>query len=132
MQVRSSGEKKGKADKSVHFASSWKNPEVASMLSLEVFPCNKTAGAPFPGTTARTRKGFSSLFSLILIGPSIVGETSEKTYIVMFKRPEINIQPVIAARAEIHGDHLVFLDSDGRLAALFLLEMVQSWDEVSN
>jgi hypothetical protein len=53
-----------------------------------------------------------------------VGETPEKTYIVMFKRPEINIQPVIAGRAEIHGDRLVFVDSDGRLVALFLLEMV--------
>jgi hypothetical protein len=60
-----------------------------------------------------------------------VGEGPERTYIVKFTRPEINIQPVIAARAEIHGDHLVFLDSDGRLAALFPQEMVQSWNEVS-
>jgi hypothetical protein len=62
----------------------------------------------------------------------MVGVTPDRTYIVMFKRPEINIRPVIAARAEIHGDHLVFVDSDGRLVALFLLELVQSWNEVSS
>ena len=61
-----------------------------------------------------------------------MGETPEKTYTVMFKRPGTNIQPVIAARAEITGDHLVFLDLDGRLVALFLLEIVQSWNEISN
>ena len=35
----------------------------------------------------------------------------------------------IAARAEIHGEHLVFLRSDGNLAALFVLEIVESWSE---
>ena len=59
-----------------------------------------------------------------------MGETLGKAYIVQFTRPEIKLQPVIAARAEIHGDHLVFLDSDGRLVALFFLEIVQSWNEV--
>jgi hypothetical protein len=37
---------------------------------------------------------------------------------------------VIAANAEIHGEHLVFLRSDGSLAALFVLEVVGSWSEV--
>jgi hypothetical protein len=55
-----------------------------------------------------------------------VDETPEKTYIVKFSRPDINIQTVIAARAEIRGDHLVFLNSDGTPAASFLLKMVQS------
>jgi hypothetical protein len=36
---------------------------------------------------------------------------------------------VIAASAEIHGEHLVFLRSDGRLAALIVLEIVESWSE---
>ena len=49
-----------------------------------------------------------------------MGETPEKAYIVKFVRPEMTIQPVIAARAEIHGDHLVFLDSDGRLGCVVL------------
>jgi hypothetical protein len=56
----------------------------------------------------------------------------EKSYIVKFKRGEISVQPVVAARAEIQGENLVFLNSEGRLTALFFLEMVQSWNEVSN
>jgi hypothetical protein len=31
---------------------------------------------------------------------------------------------VIAARAEIHDEHLALLTSKGKLAALFLMEMV--------
>jgi hypothetical protein len=55
----------------------------------------------------------------------------ERAYIVKFKRPEIIMRPVVAARAEVQGDHLVFVNADGRLAALFLLEIVQSWSEIS-
>jgi hypothetical protein len=36
---------------------------------------------------------------------------------------------VIAASAEIHGEHLVYLRLDGSLAALFMLENVESWSE---
>src|SRR6202012_6167636 len=39
----------------------------------------------------------------------------EKFYIVTFKRTEISVRPVVAARAEIQGDNLVFLNSEGRL-----------------
>lgn len=55
---------------------------------------------------------------------------ADKTFIVRFKRPEISTQPVIAERAEIQGDHLVLLDSKGELAALFLMEIVESWSEL--
>jgi hypothetical protein len=34
-----------------------------------------------------------------------------------------------AANAEIHGGHLVYLRLDGRLAALFMLEIVESRSE---
>ena len=37
---------------------------------------------------------------------------------------------MIAADAEIHADHLVLLDSAGKLAALFLMEIVESWTEL--
>jgi hypothetical protein len=37
---------------------------------------------------------------------------------------------VIAETIEFHGEHLVFLRSDGSLAALFLFEIVESWSEV--
>jgi hypothetical protein len=55
---------------------------------------------------------------------------ADKTYLVRFKPPEISTQPVVAERAEIHGEHLVFLNSKGQLAALFLMEIVESWSEV--
>jgi hypothetical protein len=45
----------------------------------------------------------------------------------MFKRKP---QLMTAARVEIHGDHLLFLRSDGTLAALFVLEIVEGWPEV--
>jgi hypothetical protein len=41
-------------------------------------------------------------------------------------------QLVIASSAEIHGEHLAFLKADGRLAALFVLEIVKSWAETFN
>jgi hypothetical protein len=37
---------------------------------------------------------------------------------------------VIAETIEVHGEHLAFLKADGSLAALFVLEIVESWYEV--
>jgi hypothetical protein len=54
----------------------------------------------------------------------------DKTYLIRFKKTDLHSHFVIAANAEIHGEHLVFLRSDGSLAALFLLEVVESWSEV--
>jgi hypothetical protein len=51
----------------------------------------------------------------------------DKLYLIRFKGSDVSIHVVIAARAEIHGEHLVFLRSDGNLAALCLLEIVESW-----
>jgi len=56
--------------------------------------------------------------------------TQDKTYIVQFKVPAIMVQTVKAVRAEMQGDHLVFIDSQGRLAGLFLMELVESWSEL--
>jgi hypothetical protein len=39
---------------------------------------------------------------------------------------------VIADKAEIQDENLVFLDSEGKLVALFLMEVVESWSEVSH
>ena len=50
-------------------------------------------------------------------------------YLIRFKGSELICHDVIAARAEIHGEHLVFLRSDGKLATLFLLEIVENWSE---
>jgi hypothetical protein len=54
----------------------------------------------------------------------------DKTYLVMFKKTDIGPQLVRAASIEIYGDHLVFLRSDGELAALFLLEIAKDWSEI--
>jgi hypothetical protein len=37
-------------------------------------------------------------------------------------------QHVVASVIGVRGDHLVFLDAQGKLAAMFLLELVESWD----
>jgi hypothetical protein len=52
-----------------------------------------------------------------------------KTYLIRFKKTDLHSHFVVAANAEIHGEHLVFLRADGSLAALFLLEIVESWSE---
>jgi hypothetical protein len=55
---------------------------------------------------------------------------TEKKFLIRFKPLDLSPHVVIAANAEIHGEHLVFLRSDGCLAALFVLEVVESWSEV--
>jgi hypothetical protein len=52
-------------------------------------------------------------------------------YLVRIKPPSGAFQHVTAVRAEIHGEHLVFLNSEGKLAALFLMEIVESWNEIN-
>jgi hypothetical protein len=57
---------------------------------------------------------------------------SDKAYLIRFKGPDPTPpELVIAADIEFHGEHLVFLKSDGTLAALFVLEVVESWSEDS-
>jgi hypothetical protein len=53
---------------------------------------------------------------------------ADRTYIVALKSPDLPLQHVVAATAEVHGEHLVFLTAEGKLAALFLLDIVQSWN----
>jgi hypothetical protein len=57
---------------------------------------------------------------------------TDKAYLVRFKPREIGLQIVIAARAEFHGEYIALLDSKGTLAALFLMEMVESWSVLGN
>jgi hypothetical protein len=54
----------------------------------------------------------------------------DKTYIVRLKSPEISTDVVVAASVEVHGEDLAFLNSDGKLVALFLFETVESWSEL--
>jgi hypothetical protein len=57
----------------------------------------------------------------------------DQTYLVALKPPNPPLQQVcvVAATAEVQGEHLAFLTADGKLAALFLLDMVQSWNVLS-
>ena len=57
---------------------------------------------------------------------------TDKTYLVRFKPPGLGLITVIAARAELRGEHIALLDSKGKLAALFLMEMVDSWSVLGN
>jgi hypothetical protein len=53
-----------------------------------------------------------------------------KGCLIRFKASRLSTDFVFASKAEIHGEHLVFLHSDGSVAALFCLENVQSWSEI--
>jgi hypothetical protein len=54
----------------------------------------------------------------------------DKRYLVKFKTSTgLGSQVFVAETAEIQDDHLVLLNSDGNLVALFLFEVVESWFE---
>jgi hypothetical protein len=39
---------------------------------------------------------------------------------------------VRAIKVEVHGNHLVFLTEKGKLAGVFLLDLVESWNEIAS
>jgi hypothetical protein len=55
---------------------------------------------------------------------------ADTAYLVRLKRADLPPELVMAETIEVHGEHLAFLKADGSLAALFLLEIVESWYEV--
>ena len=55
----------------------------------------------------------------------------DTTFLVHFKNPNLGTEPVFAARAEVRGEHLLLLQSNGQLAAAFMLENIKSWSEAS-
>jgi hypothetical protein len=54
----------------------------------------------------------------------------ERRYLVQLRAPGRSLFIFEAARFEIHGDHLTFLNSKGELLFLFLLESIESWNEL--
>jgi hypothetical protein len=50
---------------------------------------------------------------------------TDKAYLVRFKPRELGLRAMIAASAEIHGEHIALLNSRGKLVALFLMEIVE-------
>jgi hypothetical protein len=55
----------------------------------------------------------------------------EKLFIVRFEPTGMKPQTFLASSAEIHGEHLVLMNSQGKLVAMFLFEVVQSWSTVA-
>jgi hypothetical protein len=53
---------------------------------------------------------------------------TDQIYLVALKPPNPPLQQVVASTVEVHGEHLAFLTTNGKLAALFLLDIVQSWN----
>jgi hypothetical protein len=49
----------------------------------------------------------------------------DKTFLVRVKVPSGAFQHVRATIAELNGEHLLLLDSEGKLAALFLMKIVE-------
>ena len=55
---------------------------------------------------------------------------SVRTYLVRFKETVLPPDLVFAVDVELHGEHVVFLRSDGSLAALFTLDILDGWTEL--
>jgi hypothetical protein len=58
-------------------------------------------------------------------------EMGDTTFQIKFRNSNLDAQFVVAARAEVRGEHLLLLHSDGQLVAAFMLDNVKSWTEVS-
>jgi hypothetical protein len=55
------------------------------------------------------------------------GSGSQVPFVVL-KSPDYAIRHVLAARYEVRGEHLAFINTEGSLAALFLIDSIQSWN----
>jgi hypothetical protein len=55
---------------------------------------------------------------------------ADTAYLVRFKGGDLLPELVIAETVELHGEHIAFVRPDGSLAALFVLEIVESWSEI--
>jgi hypothetical protein len=54
----------------------------------------------------------------------------DKRYILQLRIPYPGLHMFEAASFEIHSDQLAFLNSRGELLVLFLLESIESWNEL--
>ena len=53
----------------------------------------------------------------------------DKRYVVQLRVPLGDVYVLTAASAEVVGEHLVFLNSEGKLLFLFLFEIIESRPE---
>jgi hypothetical protein len=59
------------------------------------------------------------------------GRWPDRIYLVRLKAPQKSSQLAEAKTVEVHGEHRAFLDSKGKPAASFPLEIVESWIQVT-
>jgi hypothetical protein len=81
---------------------------------------------PF-GHSKAPRRGRGCIFTTE--GLTLSG-LSDKTFVVRFKPPWLTPYVVTAFTAKIQEEHLALFDSRGKLKALFLMELVESWSEL--
>lgn len=58
------------------------------------------------------------------------GGNTESLFVVRLNHPGSKLQTFSAAQVAIHGEHLVLLDSRGKLVALFLSVLVEGWSQL--
>jgi hypothetical protein len=54
----------------------------------------------------------------------------DKLYLLRMNTPNVKMQLIAAASAEIHRGHLVFLNSERRMLFALSLESIESWQEL--
>jgi hypothetical protein len=55
---------------------------------------------------------------------------SQRLFLVRVKHLQPETHVFLAERVEVHGEHIVLLQHDGRPAAMFCFEAVQCWTVV--
>ncbi|MEA2260565.1 MAG: hypothetical protein QOJ51_3390, partial [Acidobacteriaceae bacterium] len=58
-------------------------------------------------------------------------EMADQVFFVVLKSSKHTIRHVLAARYEVRGEHLAFINTEGRLAAQFPIDTIQSWNVLS-
>jgi hypothetical protein len=82
----------------------------------------------FPACGRRVHCRGTKGLSVRSIGSS---EMADQVFFVVLKSSKHIIRHVLAARYEVRGEHLAFINTEGRLQALFLIDSIQSWNLLS-
>jgi hypothetical protein len=79
------------------------------------------------------REQGTAIFALLSKLTAACGHTLAglPTNILYLRPPSPAVHRVVASRFEIHEGYLVFVDSEGKLDALFVMELVESFNVVS-
>lgn len=102
--------RQGRSSLVLFMASTLTDPPISSIYDL---PTNAAKNSSSKATRSVPCKQLSKM--------------EDKTFLIKFKAPDSAMRTVIAATIEIQGDHLMLMDSEGLVAALFVLDAVESW-----